>query len=251
MSKLFSLQGKFFTGVRNGTTGKPGALTWLGNVSEASVSLETEQSDKNESFSGNRLLYGSLQKAKTANLTMTLDELLTENLALGLFGTAASVTGSSVVDEVMPSGLVAGDYIQLAHQFASAIVVKDSTGTPVTLVLGTKYSVESAAGGVLKILDVTALVQPFKVSYSYAAAKNLAMFTNVTPPERWVHFDGYNTADGTSMVIELYRVQFNPVSNLGLINEDWGGLQLTGKVFYDEINAADSTYGGFGRLVTP
>jgi len=250
MSKLFSLQGKIYVATRDTVTGKPKTPIWLGNVSQASMELTTDKSDKNESFSGNRLLYGSLQKSKGAKVTMTLDELLPENFAMALYGTQGSVTGATITAEVAPTGLVVGDSIILAKPFASAIVVKDSTGSPVTLVLGTDYEITSASRGIIKLLNVTAKTQPFKVDYTYAAYKNLAMFTNVTPPERYVIFDGINTVTGDKILVDLYRMQFDPVSGFDLINEDWGGLQLNAVALYDEVNSLDANLGGFGRLIT-
>lgn len=250
MTELFSLQGKVYSAVRNATTGVPGTRTWLGNVSAASVALTTENSNKNESYSGSRLLYGTLQKSKSAAITMTMDEWLPEPLALGLYGTSAAITGASVTNEVAPTGLVIGSQIQSAHQFITSLVVHDSAGSPATLVLGTDYSVVSASLGLISILGLGTYVQPFKLNYTYATGSQLQMFSNTKPPERWITFDGENTNTGEPIIAELYRCQFDPVKAFGLIDDDWGGLELSGTVLYDSINAAISNLGGFGRLIT-
>lgn len=250
MSNLFSLQGNFYSSIRNATTGKPGKMTWLGNASVATMALETDKSDKNESFSGSRLLYGSLQRSKSARLSITLDEWLPENLALGLYGTQVDVTGASIVAEALPAGLVAGDMVAVDKGFISAVTVKDSTGVPLVLVAGTDYSVVSAGRGIIKIIDPTGFVQPFTVDYTYANAKSLAMFSTVTPPERYVIFDGVNTITGEKVLMDLFRMQFDPVTDFGLINDDFGSLQLEAVALYDTVNALDANLGGFGRIRT-
>jgi hypothetical protein len=250
MTELFSLQGKVYTAVRNTTTGVPGARTWLGNVSKCSAALAVNNSNKNESYSGSRLLYGTLQKSKTATLEMTLDEWLPEPLALALYGASAAVTGSTVTNEVAPTGLIAGAQIQTAHQFISSLVVHDSAGTPATLVLGTDYVLTSATLGLITLIGVGSYTQPFKLNYTYGNASALQMFSTVKAPERWVTFDGINTNTGEPVIAELYRCQFDPVKDFGLIDDDWGGFDLTASVLYDSINAANSSFGGFGRLLT-
>lgn len=249
MSDLFSLQGKIYSAVRNATTGQRGELTWMGNAGTATLAIAVEKSDKNESFSGARGLYGSLITAKNGTLNLTLDEFTVENLALALHATPVAVASGSVSAETLPSALVAGDEIQLEQRFISDLVLTDSTSvTPVTLVEGTHYEVVSAAGGVIKILDVATLTQPLKAAYDHAAADSLAIFAEATPPERWIFFDGINTVTGEKVLLDLYRVQFDPVTDFGLINEDWGGLSLTGNLLIDPINLNNSNLGGYGRM---
>lgn len=249
MSELYSLQGSFFSAVRHTTTGQPGKRTWLGNASAATLAMSVTKSDKNESFSGSRGLYGSLITAKSATLNITLDEFLVENLALALHSTPVAIASGSVSDEALPSGLVAGDEVQLDKRFTSSLVLTDSAATPATLVEGTDYEIVSAAGGIIKILDPIGLTQPFEAAYSYAAADSLAIFANATPPERWIFFDGINTVTGNKVILDLFRVQFDPVSDFGLINDDWGGLQLTGTLLLDPINLKNSNLGGYGRMM--
>lgn len=250
MSDLFSLQGSLYSAVRNTTTGKPGKRTWLGNASTATLAINVNKSDKTESFSGTRGLYGSLVTSKGGTLNLTLDEFLPENLALGLHSTPVSVAAGAVAAESLPTGLVAGDEVQLDQRFVSSLVLTDSNATPVTLEAGVHYELVSAAGGILRVLDPTPLTQPFKAAYSYADATSLAIFANVTPPERWIFFDGVNTVTGEKVILDLYRVQFDPVSDFGLIHEDWGGLSLTGTLLVDPINLKDANLGGYGRMMT-
>ncbi|SFA72990.1 hypothetical protein [Azotobacter beijerinckii] len=156
---------------------------------------------------------------------ITLDEFLVENLAL--HSSPVAIASGTVSAEELPSGLVAGDEVQLDQRFVSSLVLTDGNASPVTLVEGTHHEIVSLAGGIVKIISPASLTQPFEAAYSYAAANSLAIFANSTPPERWIFFDGINTVTGDKVILDRFRVQFDPVSDFGLINDDWGGLQLT------------------------
>lgn len=245
---LFSFQGKVFAGERL-SNGKPGKLTWCGNVPACTLQLATESTNKTESFSGNRLQYGRLQRGKTATLNMTFDEWLPENIALAIWASILDVTGGSVTGETFPDGLVAGDRVKLDHPFVSALAITDSAGSPVTLPT-TDYNLESANAGLIELLDVGALTQPFKAAYTYANRQSFTMFTDA-PPERFVLIDGINTETNEPVIVSLYRTKFDPVSDLSFINDEYGSFQLTGSVLYDVVNAADANLGGFGRIDQP
>ena len=60
--------------------------------------------------------------------------------------------------------------------------------------------------------------------------------------------DGVNIATNEPVIVTLYRCNFDPASELGLIHEQYGSFQLTGSVLYDTLNAADANWGGFGRI---
>lgn len=244
----FSFQGKVYLGDRL-PGGKPGALRWVGDAPVCNVELATESETRRESYSGNRLTSATLQTSTDANITLTLNYFTAENLALGLYGEATTVAGGSATDELLPEGLVAGDVIVLAHGDVSDLVITDSTGSPVT-VSTDDYALDSASGGVVRIIDVATYTQPFKASYDYGGSVDVAMF-KAPAPERYLLLDGINTLDGSRVRVELYRVKFNPASNIPLINEGFGQLELTGAALFDSEAALDDELGGFGRFRTP
>lgn len=246
MSKLFSFQGAIYLAERL-SSGKPGKMTWVGNASSCQVKLTTESTDKIESFSGQRLPYGRLQKAKKAEVSLDLDEFLASNIALALYATQVPLAGSTVTAEVLPAALVAGDLVRVDKPFISTLVVKDSAGVPATLTPDTHYRLKSDALGLIEILDPAAFTQPFKADYAYAASEAFTIFT-AAPAERFLILDGVNTEDSAPVLVELPRVKFDPVGQLDLINEDYGNLPMTGAVLYDALNALDANLGGFGRI---
>jgi hypothetical protein len=129
------------------------------------------------------------------------------------------------------------------------VVVKDSAGTPATLVAGTDYEVASSNHGTLKILNIGTYVQPFKADYSYAVQVNVGLF-QAAAPDRWLRFEGLNTADALKPVlIELYKVSLNPLSEMGLISDELAKFPLSGQVLYDDSKVGDVILGQFGRVV--
>lgn len=242
---LFSFQGKTWLGERlaNGKLSRP---VWAGNVPTLSLKTSTETNDKTESFSGNRLQYGRLQKGKKATIDVTFDEWLPQNIALAIWASQLNVVGATVTGETFPNPLAANDYVNLDNPFASGLVITDSASTPAT-VPASKYKLESSNAGLIQLLDVGGYTQPFKAAYAYAARQSFTMFTTA-PPERYLLLDGINTETQEPVLLRLYRCKFDPVADLSFINDDYGNFALTGSVLYDVVNAANANLGGFGRI---
>lgn len=245
--KDFSFQGKVFFAKRL-AGGKRGAMRFAGDAPKCDLGLTADEDTRNESYSGQRQQSAVLQKGKTAKLTLQLNEASIENLALSFYSESATVAAGSVTGEVAPAALVVGDYIATDKPDISALVVTDSTPvTPLTLTLGTHYRIDSAKAGTIEIINLGAFVQPLKLAYSHGATVDLAMFTK-TPDEFWLFLDGINTIDESPVQVDLYRVKAKPASNLSLINEGFGQLDLECSVLFDSDAAADAALGGFGRI---
>jgi len=251
--KDFRFQGKVWAGMRN-ADGSPGPLTWLGDDSELQIKLSVTKDERHESYSGQSLLSVSTTKEKKAELSIKLNYFSKTNLGLGLYATAVDVATGSATGEALPINVAAGDVIRLAHRDVSSVVLTGADGTT-PLVLGTDFSIESAPGGLIKVIDPThfndGAVGPPQATataaYTFAASVRLPMFTS-DPPERYIVFDGKNTVTGETVRIELYRCQFDPISQLDMISDSLSELQMGGSVLYDDVNAADANLGGFGRI---
>ena len=242
MTNLFSFQGDVWMTKRS-AAGKPLKHTWLANVPELTLQMSVETSNKVESFSGDKMPYGTLRRGKSATLTLTLDEITNYNLALALYATQVSSASGSVTGETLPTPLAVGDVIRLERPFASSVVLT-AGGSP--LVLGTAYRVESPTASLIEFLVAQAAA--VTAAYSYEKTEAFTMFTK-RPPERWLMLDGINTENDQPVIVDLFRCQFNPVGSLALINDEYGSLQLTGTVLYDRLNADNANLGGFGRMI--
>ncbi len=143
---------------------------------------------------------------------------------------------------------VVGDRYFLAHPKVSALVVVDSAGTPATLTLGTHYTADTDFGSI-QFLDFTGLTAPYKASYTYGVATEIGIFTQPLP-ERYLRLEGLNTAQANAKVlVELYRVAFDPLKELSLISDEYNKFEMEGSLLADTTKPYDALLGQFGRIV--
>ncbi len=242
----FSGQGIVYTADRD-ANGAVSVFRDIGNVSALRITLETDTLEHKESRTGQRLTDYRLVREKRARVSMTVDSYNKANLLMLLYGTSVTIAGGSATNETLPSGLVIGDIIALARPNVSAVSVTDSAGTPITLSLGTQYTID-VASGMITFLAIPG-TQPYKVSYTYATEDIIPIF-KAAVKERYIRFAGLNTANGNkSVIVELYRLIFDPVGNLDLINDALGAFEIAGSILYDSTRDADPNLGGFGRII--
>jgi hypothetical protein len=249
---LFSGRGKIYLATRD-SNGNPGGFFFVGEAPKFDVGLETDTEEVQESTSGQDLTILRLRKAKKGTVAITLRDIQKENLKLLLSGASADQGSGSYASsnyDTFPTGLTVGQYVRLAKKNVSTLVIKDSAGTPATLVLDTDYSIVDADRGIVKILSLGAYTQPFKAQYSYAATKAVTMFTG-SDSEFFLMFAGINTTTSphTKADVELYRVSFDPAKALSLITTEVASFDLDGSVLRDAARVDDSAFGGFGRFV--
>lgn len=247
----FSGQGIIYLAKRD-ANGNALAYTDAKNAPDFSFTLKTDTLDHKESRSGQRMVDLRLIKGKSADVKITLEVFSSENLALVLYGEHSILSAGTVTDEAMPAGLVVGQFYGTSKPAVSAVVIKDSTpapGTPATLVKDVDYRITSPGGGMIEILNTGTFVQPFKISYANGDASNINMMT-ASPPERWVRFVGKNTADNNrEVIVDLYRVTFEPLKTLDMISDGLAKYDLSGSVLMDSTKADDAVMGQFGRIV--
>lgn len=244
----FSGQGKIL--VAKLTNGVPGAFRWVGNVPEFSPKFETAKVEHKESWSGQKLTDKNLNTENKATFSATLQEWDAANVALATKGEVRTTADlDPVVDKVLPSALAVGDIVDLGATNLTGVSIKDSTGSPVTLTLGTHYSLD-ADFGTITILSLSGLTQPLKASYTPATDTKVVPFFVAGQQQYAVRFEGVNTADGNKKcLVELYKVEPDPTQELPLITEEFGEFVIEGNCLIDSSKANDPLFGQFGRLV--
>lgn len=242
----YSGQGKAF--IAAATAGVPGAFRYVGNCPILQVALEVDVLEHKESTSGQRLTDLRIIRGKSSKFTFTLEEFEKKNLALALYGADSSISGSTASAEQAPVTMAVGDYWRLLHPDVSSLVITDSAGSPATLVLNTDYEITSAKHGMVKILGLAAYTQPFKAAYTYATRTSIKMLTEGFT-DRWVRFNGLNTVDtNRAVVVDLYKVNFDPIAQMDLISDDIWKMELSGGALYDSTKESDTVLGQFGRV---
>ena len=248
MSTYASFQGRVYLGKRD-INGNPIEVRSPGNVAELKLSLKTDVLEHYESQSGQRSLDHRMIKSKSATINLSIEEFTKENLALALYGTHVATASGTVTDEPIGGAVpVVGDRYFLAHPKVSTLILKDSTGTPATLTLGTHYTADTDFGAI-QFLDTTGLTAPYKASYAFGDVSEIGIFTQPLP-ERYLRLEGLNTAQGNAKVlVELYRVAFDPLKELALISTEYNKFDLEGSLLADSTKPYDAVLGTFGRIV--
>jgi hypothetical protein len=250
VSNDFSFQGQIYMGVRTPVTGVPGPLWWIANCPKAELAPKVERRIKRESWSGLRQISKSRIKSRDAELTLTFEDINTNNVKVGLLGKNVSTAGGSITNEVFPT-VVVGSVVKLKYPNASAIVITDSTGSPVTLTLDTHYKVLDAKAGLIEIISLGALVQPFKAAYTAAAVGVVTGMEADDSTEYYIYCALINDEPSTDQPIgiEFYRTAFDPTALLALINEDQGSFDVKATVLRDTVRALSTETGGYFRWI--
>ena len=250
LTHTFSTQGVVQLGKRNAITGAVAKLFDLGNAPKVALSLKTEVEELYESTSGQRGLLKRMEKSRSGEITLELHNFDKRTLEVLLRGTQTTIAADTIVGETMATGMIVGDIYRTANPFISGITVEDSTAvTPLVLVEGTDYQIDANAG-LIRFINVTGFVQPFKVDYDSGAAKVSAMFTE-NQSEYALYFSGLNMADGaTPVMVELYNVTFDPADNIDFISDSFNVFTLKGAMMVDNFkSASDPLLGQYGRII--
>jgi hypothetical protein len=221
-------------------------VTYVDNV-------KTSKSGPNEQdmhLEVTRKLTGSLQ----------MKEPTVANLVHILHGESATDTGASYTgNAALPSGLVVGDIVHLPgdHVGISSLVLKDSTGSPVTLTLGTHYSLWDADAALVKILSLTTITQPIKAfSYTYKDSTDVKILTKAVA-NKCLYFSGVNLADLDTaglpkpIICQLHNVSIEPAAKVGLKSEDFDMYEMKFTALIDPLKAVSTSLGRFGWIRHP
>lgn len=252
-NNYYSGQGSLYIAERNEATGRPLGFLAVGNVPELTINIETTKIEHKESETGSRLVDLTLVTEKKGTFEFVLENLNLENLAMGLWGSKATVAGDTVAAEVITASKNSvGMRYPLANPQVSAVTVNGSGGTP-TYTVTTDYTVD-AKNGVISIVPggaiataLAALVDPattldLEVDYTYGGYIKVDAFTQAQAPTRWLRFEGINTVDGSTVIVDMFKAQFDPLTGYGLINEELGSVTMAGSVLADALQPGDSKF---------
>jgi hypothetical protein len=249
----YSGQGILYLSKRD-SGGNPTAYRDIGNAPKIELAPAVDRREHKESRTGGRLIDKILTTVKKAELRVTLEDIKKANVELLLAGSQRTLAGGSFTSgspDIFPTGLVANDIVKLSKPNASALTIKDSAGSPVTLALNVDYEVVDLAHGLIRILSIAGKTQPFKAEYTYAATDAVTMYTGSDDQDYLAYVSLFNTEPTTDQRIgfEVNRVIFDPAQLLALISDETATFDIKGTVLRDNARASNPDFGGFARWI--
>jgi len=170
---------------------------------------------------------GTLTVARTNDTDYVDDEVIT-----------GAPTGAAVVNSL--TGGTVGT--------TTPVVLVTNTAADVTYVSGTDYEISTSLKddkiGRIKFLSGGTVTdgEIVKVSYHYDADSytKIKAFTE-TSIEGFLRFVSDNP-QGDDQELQIWKVSLSPTAELPFISDDWGTIQMEGKILKDETNHPDSPY---------
>lgn len=202
------------------------AARMIGNCSKLSFAItEGEKSQRNYLDCGGGEI-NSISRIESMAIQITAHDLSPENLAMALYGATTTTAAGTVTDESHVVTL--GQPIELNYPSSAITSVKEGV---TVLIAGTDYDIVDGEivpkGGAL-INGDTVLV-----TYTRVASATVEALVN-GGFEYDLEFRGMNEAHGCRTVnVNAFRVKFSPTAGLDLIGDDFGSMELTGKVLRD------------------
>lgn len=205
---------------------------WLqmGNALKCEVK---ENADRKDRPSKGKTTYGqnldSVFVKKPADVSIELDEVNSENIALLWLGDSSdvSVAGASVTDEALTAKQDV--YQDLANGFISTVVVQDATDTT-TYVEGTDYELVTHLG-MIKVLSggSISLGDVLHIDYAYASktSKKVTGGTN-SSIKIALRLDGINLATQKEVLFNAWEAVLAPEAGIDLLSDDFTKLPLSG-----------------------
>jgi len=261
-------RGILLIGAIDAATGK--ALDWrdVGNCPTFSYTVETEELEHQSSRGGLKVTDKKVTLSQTTSLNFTLDEISLQNLALFLSGTVATHTNPAktgvtnyewiVGNEASTTNLKKGVWYDLVSSTGERLydilpgnlTLATTAGSPVTLVLGTDYELDTVQGRVFMKSTSTVLTtaiaafQGITMTYTASAgSKNLDEVRGLTTSNiaYAIKFIGKNPANNNAETEwQFHQVTLSPEGDLSLIGDDWSTIGFTGAAETNALADADA-----------
>lgn len=210
----------------------------LGNVPAIGIKADVQKGEHRESMSGLNVKDAEWVTGTNVNLSIDVDNFDKATYELMTSGTLTAKTSvTPVTGKVLPGAatVAIGDRFDLGAMNVSAVVIKDSTGTPKTLTANTNYKLD-AETGVIVLIDVTTggpFVGPLKADYTPGAYDEIKGMTT-TGGYYALLFEGLNQATNKKEKRTMGKVTLPPASELPFISEESAKATIEGAVLKDK-----------------
>lgn len=226
-----------------------GPLLFVGNADAVKVSMKVERKEKRESQSGLNLLVRSKVTQLGGDISVSVNETHRQNLEFFLFGT--SVTRDAVSNHAdenkIPAASAAEEIYRLEYQNVTDVSITDD-GAANAVVATNKYEVDGVYGKIKVVSDLG--TGPFTVHYDAPAIDVIPAFQHSGRSFLYRH-EGLNTGNNEDepYLIQFYKVQLDPVTDMDLITDDFGKFEIKGTLLASTWKATDPDFGKFGQYV--
>lgn len=234
---------------------------YVGNVPEDGfiIAPQTQTLEHFESYTGFNRKDQKFENQQMAQVTIRMENIDKENLAVAMFGNSLSIAAGTVTAEAHTAHR--GYSFHLNRINATAFTSLTSAETePTTYVAGTDYQIVNLKTGEIFIPEDSGIFTPsnpdavqVRANYTAGEMDRVTGFSRINT-ELWVRFNGVNIAgDQAPIIAEVFKVRFNPVSALDFIKNNFPGMQLEliGEALYEPLLDTVPGYeGGFYRVST-
>lgn len=244
------LHGEVWMGDR-AADGTVATFVSIPEVDELTLAISGEKVSHISRRSSMRVKDLDVTVAESITGTLKVSTATADLLKQFLFGAKAAVGAGTITAVSLGSGLAVGDWVKIPGDYRDITLtfIKDSAGSPATLVNGTDYQIDLAAG-MVKILNLGSYTQPFKITGTSGAGTGVGLL-NERKGEKWLRFKGINVADGdNSVTMDLYKVQIMPTKALQLLasGNEPTQFEIEFEALKDTTKSSTATFGMMGDI---
>jgi len=244
------LQGEVWIGDRTAAGAVPTFIS-IPEIDELVLAIATEKVTHTSKRSSMRVKDLDVTVMSSITGTLKVSTATADMLKQFLFGAKAAVAAGTLTALSIGTGLAVGDIVKIPGDYRDITLtsIVDSAGSPATLVNGTDYTIDLAAG-MIKILNLGSYVQPFKITGTSGAGTGVGLL-NERKGEKWLRFKGINVADGdNSVTMDLYKIQIAPTKALQLMasGNEPTVFEIEFECLKDTNKSTTATFGQMGDI---
>lgn len=194
-----------------------------------------EDAEIKECESRRKATYGqvldSVPIKKPASISITLNDLKVENLAMVLFGDISdiNITGAVITDEALTARL--DKWVELAYRnvTAASVTVTDSAGVT-TYVEDTDYEVDYSLG-MIKALSSGAITEAeaLLVDYTYGNLTGKKIAGSAKPIIKCsLKLDGENQVNQKDCLVNVFEAVLKPAGEIDFLADDFNEVTFEG-----------------------
>lgn len=209
-----------------------GALTGFKIAGACSKFALNPESEMKEQIGKGRTNYGQVIASATlpgkTNISLTINQLDAENLALAFLGDVSAYSQEAVTTTATANVVAIYDrWVDIGKEALTDVVVKDATDTT-TYTLDTDYSLNVRLGKI-KLLNQALDGDTLHVSYKASAVSASKIVGGTSPIIRCrLELDGKNYVDGSNYKVIVYSARLKPNTEVDFLSDDFLPLELTG-----------------------